>query len=145
MVPTQRPLGSSRTLPRGAAVFLLLLLPVAACREGTTEPTLDLSGTWALTVDGVCQGPMTIVQTRSTFEVTGSVGGAFCPFNASGTGAGSLNGRELSFGIGFGTGTDQTGTGLGSVDFGGNVEPNGSRMSGSYVGTRSGTWAAVRN
>jgi len=142
----RRPLLFARRFTRRGSVLVLALALIAGCGDGTpVEPALDLTGDWTLSVEGVCQGPMNIMQSGSSFNVTGSVGGGFCPFGASGSGTGSLNGREINFGIGFGTGGDGGGTGLGSVTFQGNVEPNGIRMSGSYDGSRSGTWEAVRN
>lgn len=127
-------------------MLLLVLALIAGCGDETpVEPALDLTGSWALTVEGVCQGPLTLTQTGNAFNVSGSVGGAICPFSASGSGEGTLSGREIRFGIGFGSGADGSGTGLGSVTFQGVVEPNGNRMSGSFEGSRAGTWAAVRN
>lgn len=141
-----RPLGLKRFVTTRGPVILLVLVSIAGCREKTlVEPDLDLNGDWTLSVESVCRGPMNIVQSGSTFNVTGSVGGSSCPFNASGSGTGSMSGREISFGIGFGTGSNQGGTGLGSVSFEGNVDSNRNRMSGTFEGSTSGTWEAVRN
>jgi hypothetical protein len=141
----RRPLGLTRDLAKRTSMILLLVL-TAGCREKTVvEPEIDLNGDWTLSVESVCQGPMSIVQTGNTLNVVGSVGGGSCPFSASGSGTGSMSGREISFGIGFGTGSSQTGTGLGSISFEGDVAPNGNRMSGTFTGSTSGSWEASRN
>ena len=106
---------------------------------------LDLSGSWTLVVNNVCQGPLTIVQTGTNLNMSGSIGGQFCPFSASGSGTGGLDGLSINFGIAFGTGADGSGSGLGTVTFQGLVDADGTRMSGTYEGgAGDGTWSAQR-
>jgi hypothetical protein len=68
------------------------------------------------------------------------------PFSGSGEGSGIVTGSTISFGIGFGTASDQSGTGLGSVEFDGTIADGGNRITGSYSSEhgRSGQWEAVR-
>jgi len=142
----RRPLRFAHRFTLRGSVLVLALTLIAGCGDKTpVEPALDLTGSWTLSVEGVCQGPLTIVQTGSTFSVSGTVGGAVCPFSATGSGDGLLSGRDIQFGIGFGSGSNPGGAGLGSVTFEGVVAPNGNRMNGSFAGNRSGTWEAVRN
>ena len=109
-----------------------------------STPGLDLTGNWMLTVDGVCTGLITITQTGQNFTVSGSLGGTFCPFTASGSGTGQLNGNQITFGLAFGGGTGGGGSGSGSVNFTGTVASSGASMSGTYTGDASGNWAAIR-
>jgi hypothetical protein len=111
----------------------------------STHPiAYDLTGAWELTVDGICAGSIEVEQSGTTFEVSGSIGGGFCPFAASGAGEGELTGDQISFGIGFGSGSDAGGSGLGAITFTGTVVPGAQRMSGTYSGSRSGSWVAQR-
>ena len=104
----------------------------------------DLTGAWELTVDGICAGSIEVEQSGTTFEVSGSIGGGFCPFAASGAGEGELTGDRITFGIGFGSGSDAGGAGLGAITFTGTVAPGAQRMSGTYSGSRNGSWVAQR-
>jgi hypothetical protein len=142
---SQTRLAFSHFLLRRGSILVLALVLLAGCGDGSAvEPELNLTGSWLLNVDGVCQGPLSIVQTGGDFTVSGSVGGGFCPYNANGTGNGVLSGRTINFGIGFGTGADSGGSGLGTVTFEGDVDAGGNRMSGRYEGPRGGNWEAVR-
>jgi hypothetical protein len=131
-----------------ALVLTVALIGVTAC--GGDDPAgveaVDLSGSWTLSVDGVCPGAISISQQGGAFDVSGSVGGGFCPFSAAGEGSGIVSGSAITFGIGFGTGSDQSGTGLGAVEFDGTIETGGNRMTGTYSGDNnlSGEWEAVR-
>lgn len=137
--------GPTRSALSPGAILLLVLTLLAGCRERSpVEPQLDLTGSWTLTVDGVCTGGIDMTQTGRDFTVGGSVGGTFCPFSAAGDGNGTLDGRTITFGIGFGSGSAAGGTGLGTVTFQGSVEAGGNRMGGTYAGSMSGQWEAVR-
>lgn len=131
-----------------AMALAVALTAVTAC--GDDDPAgveeVDLSGGWALVVDGVCPGTMSISQQGGSFDVSGSVGGGFCPFSAAGEGSGIVSGSAITFGVGFGTGSDQSGTGLGTVEFEGTIEAGGDRMTGTYSNDNdlSGEWEAVR-
>ena len=132
---------------RQVDVEIGLIMPVdfvVNCGEDGEPTQPSIEGSWSLTVDVVCTGPMTVTQAGATFEVSGSIGGALCPFSASGSGNGTLDGNSIAFGIAFGTGSDGSGSGLGEVQFTGTIGPDGNTMSGTYTGARSGQWSAVR-
>jgi hypothetical protein len=125
--------------PRQIDVPIALAIPVdftVNCGSG-----LDLTGTWVLTVSGVCTGLLFITQSGVDFTVSGSVGGAACPYVASGSGSGKLNGNQITFGIAFGSGSGSGGGGSGSVTFDGTVVSSGTYMWGSSSG---GSWTASR-
>ncbi len=129
--------------PRDVNVQIGLVTPVnfdVDCDAGV----LSIAGAWTLTVDGVCQGPLNVTQNGTSFQVTGSLGGPFCPFTASGSGSGQLDGTSITFGIAFGSGSSGGGGGLGSVNFTGTVNASGTSMSGTYSGAKSGQWSATR-
>jgi hypothetical protein len=129
--------------PREVNVQIGLITPVnfsVDCDAGG----LSIAGAWTLTVDVVCQGPMTVTQNGSSFQVSGSLGGPLCPFTASGSGGGELDGSSITFGIAFGSGSGGGGGGPGSVNFTGTVSADGNSMSGTYSGAQSGQWSAVR-
>jgi hypothetical protein len=107
---------------------------------------LDLNGQWNLVVDQICTGQVTVVHTGSQFTIDGAVGGDICPFSANGSGDGILDGFNITFGIGFGSGSDGSDFGVGTVSFDGAVMPAGDRMSGTYSTTigMAGTWEATR-
>jgi hypothetical protein len=115
------------------------------CADTTISRSLaslvDLTGTWSLIVDDICPGTLTIDQSGLSFTVSGSVGGAPCPFSASGVGNGVLNGYQITFGIAFGSGWGGGGGGSGAVTFDGTVDPSGNSMSGTHS---RGTWRATR-
>lgn len=122
-----------------------IALTYPADSDDPSDPPLDVSGKWSLVVSGVCVGEMEVTQAGAEFSVSGSVGGAFCPFSASGSGTGSLDGLSITFGIAFGTGVDEGGSGDGMVTFDGTIHPSGNQMSGTYDGgDGDGTWAATR-
>jgi hypothetical protein len=106
----------------------------------------DLTGNWTLIVDEVCTGPMSISHEDSSFEASGSVGGGVCPFSASGAGSGTVQGTSISFGLAFGSGSDESGTGLGTVHFEGTVTGGGDQINGTYDAENglSGKWEAYR-
>lgn len=128
--------------------LILIIIAAFGCDSSTTDPEsgIDLTGDWSLVVDQVCTGTMTITASGGTFDVSGNVGGEICPFNASGEGAGSLEGSQITFGIGFGEGSDEGGSGFGTVNFSGVVAASENSMSGTYSGSTGteGQWQATR-
>ncbi len=131
----------------GCGLYVMSLDPVplatlrlaypAPTSEPDPEPALDVSGSWTLVVEQVCSGTIQVGQTGTALAVSGSIGGAFCPYSASGSGTGTINGSAITFGLAFGT----AGGGSGSVTFEGTVA--GNTMQGTY-NDGSGEWSATR-
>jgi hypothetical protein len=116
----------------------LATLAVAYPAPPDEPEVLDIDGSWTLVVDGVCSGIITFNQQGTSFSVTGSIGGTFCPYSTSGSGSGNLNGQAISAGIAF--------NGLGQVNFDGTVASDGQSMSGTYSGASgNGSWSATKN
>src|SRR5690606_15241039 len=123
--------------PREVDVEIGLVTPVDFTVD--CEEVVDINGGWTLVVDGVCSGSMNVVQDGANFSATGTIGGGFCPFSGSGSGAGTLSGHDIAFGIVFSTGGPNL-----SFNFGGTVAPDGLSMSGTYSGAQAGSWQAFR-
>jgi hypothetical protein len=137
-----------RTQSACAMVLALAIAGVTAC--GNDDPAgvepVDLNGDWALVVNAICPGTISINHQGNNFSVSGTVGGGACPFSTTGEGSGVVEGSAISFGIGFATGSDQSGTGLGPVAFEGTIAAGNNRMTGTYSNESglSGQWEAVR-
>ncbi|MHB1167876.1 MAG: hypothetical protein ACYC28_01180 [Longimicrobiales bacterium] len=101
----------------------------------------DLTGSWTLVVSQVCVGTMSVTQNGNDLSVSGGIGGTFCPFAASGSGTGQLNGSDITFGIALGSANGESG----QVEFTGTVAADGNSMSGTYQGDSGGEWYATRN
>ncbi len=130
-----------RILHRSAVLVLVLFLVAACGDEEVTGPELDLTGSWTLVVAEVCSGTLSVTQQGTSLSTSGSIGGTYCPYSASGNGTGQLTGNSITFGVALGSANGESG----QVEFTGTVAGDGNSMSGTFEGISSGPWSASRN
>lgn len=133
---------------RSVGLMLLVFVSVVAAPVATNAESVNLTGTWNLTVNDTednCQwtGLMTVNQMGANF--TGSialklVAGMCSPSTITGSVEGSVSGPGSGFFIGFGIASGE----FGQASFEGTVSEDGQSAAGTWTNEASGTWFAQR-